>query len=120
MLVQVPEKFPDNASKLVLNLLAVTLSQRQINGIFFPYKDDKQLDSLRAQTKGAHIIKRIGRQIICVPTSEDVQSPIIGDSNTCLFAEMELTFINYPPNAHRCHPIIRALPRFGSVNPSTA
>ena len=45
---------------------------------------------------------------------------VVYGSDCCPFAEMNWTFINYPPNEYKCQPIIRASPKFGSVNQTVA
>lgn len=82
MVVQAKLDSTDKINKLVLNLLPVTLSKRQLEGVRLPYVDEKQLDSLKAQAKGSYVIRRTGNQIVCASVSDRIVSPISGDPYT--------------------------------------
>lgn len=81
MVVQDGQDFPDKVkdNRLILNLLPAMFSQRQVEGVSLQYNDEKQLESLREQTKGKYVLRRIGKYIICVPTSKTEILPIGGE-----------------------------------------
>lgn len=66
--------------RLVLNLLPMTLSQRQLSGVILAYQDEKQIEGLRESYKGQYIIRRAGEQVTCVPIAEAIEHPIQGAS----------------------------------------
>lgn len=57
------------ARKLIMNLAPVAFEDKNVGVEFFPYRDQDQLRSFRAENRETHFVQRYrGEQIIAVPT----------------------------------------------------